>query len=191
MMRSAGQMIVLAYAALCGVTLAMTALLGDPLGTLLGPRPLDAPALDVALGVTLGLAVVAVSQRAARWSTAMGRMSDALAEVVRGFLRPRDVFAQACASALAEELFFRGFLQPRFGLVATAVVFGLAHATQDRRLWFWPALSVAFGLVFGWLFEARGSLVAPAMAHFAINYFNLHHLLALDPQGSTSAPRPA
>jgi membrane protease YdiL (CAAX protease family) len=191
MMRSTGHTIVLAYAALGGVTLAMTALLGDPLTGLFGPRPWDDAAADVALGVTFGLTVVAVSQRAARWSTAMSRMSDGLGEVVRGFLRPRDVFAQACASALAEELFFRGFLQPRFGLIATAVVFGLAHATQDRRLWFWPALSVLFGLAFGWLFEARGSLIAPAVAHFVINYFNLHHLLALEPQGLHDGPRPA
>lgn len=191
MTRSAGQMIVLAYIALCGVTLVMTALLGDPLVALWGSRSLDAPAVDIALGVTLGLVVVAVSQRATRWSSAMSRMSDALAEVVRGFLRPRDVFAQACASALAEELFFRGFLQPRFGLVATAVVFGLAHATQDRRLWFWPALSVAFGLAFGALFEARGSLVAPTVAHFIINYFNLHHLLVRSPERLEPAARPA
>ena len=33
------------------------------------------------------------------------------------------------------------------------------------------------GFVFGWMMESRGSLMAPILAHFTINHFNLHYLL--------------
>ncbi len=86
--------------------------------------------------------------------------------------------------ALPEEWFFRGYLQGRFnqalgkkwklfsaqvgpGLILTSALFALAHFTiaqsPDRLLVFFPAL------IFGWLREKTGSLLAPILFHFAAN----------------------
>ncbi|MFZ4735118.1 MAG: CPBP family intramembrane glutamic endopeptidase [Bradymonadia bacterium] len=178
MARRIGQTMVLAYAIVGAATIALEWALGGSAWSRLLPAPAGSLAVDVALGVSVGLALVAASQAAALRIDSFSRMSEGLAEVVRAFLKPNEVFLQAFMSATVEELLFRGFLQPRLGLVAASVLFGLAHLTRDRRLWIWPALSFLLGLGFGALYDARGSLVAPIVAHFIINYFNLHHLLA-------------
>lgn len=132
--------------------------------------------LDLALGVGLGLATVGLNRltsRHFRWAQATdAQFRDMLAPV-----EARDVFSFAALSALAEEALFRGFLQPRFGLVATSVAFGLAHLPQRRSLVPWTVAAVIMGFAFGALYDLRGSLVAPVVAHFLINYINLHHLL--------------
>ena len=92
-------------------------------------------------------------------------------------IESRHVPALAAMSAIAEELFFRGFLQPHLGLTATAVLFGAAHLPHRRHQIPWTVAAMLMGFAFGWLFEVRHSLVAPTIAHFVINYFNLHHLL--------------
>ena len=67
-------------------------------------------------------------------------------------------------SALAEELLFRGLLQPRIGLVAVSLVFGLLHLPNTRGRLPWPIMAVVMGFVFGGLFEWRGNLVVPVTA---------------------------
>jgi membrane protease YdiL (CAAX protease family) len=72
--------------------------------------------------------------------------------------------------ALVEESFYRGYLQPAlvsrfglvFGVVATAIIFDLAHLN------FQPAALISkfvSGLVFGALRGENRSLLAPAIAH--------------------------
>lgn len=145
---------------------------------LFAPGPIDhhMPVLDVALGVGTGLLVVLAS-RLSSTRVAWARLID---EEFRELLRPisvRSVPSLAVMSAVSEEMFFRGFLQPHLGLVVTSVLFGLAHVPHNRRLVPWTFAAVLMGLAFGWMFETRGALLAPVLAHFTINYFNLHHLL--------------
>ncbi len=83
-----------------------------------------------------------------------------------------------------EEFFFRGYLQSRLndafgrpyevlgvafgpGLVLAAVVFGLAHplTSPDGMPWPWAVWTAVGGLVFGFLREKSGAVVAPAIAH--------------------------
>lgn len=79
----------------------------------------------------------------------------------------------AVASSLGEEVFFRGFLQPRIGLLAQAVVFSLAHLNYANVLEL--VVTFALGLAFGLMRQKTGSLWAPIAAHFL---FNLLMLLA-------------
>jgi membrane protease YdiL (CAAX protease family) len=86
--------------------------------------------------------------------------------------------------ALPEEFFFRGYLQsalnrvfaPRWrvlgaqigwGFFITAAVFAFAHTAVTYRWWhfsiFFPAL------VFGWLRERTGSVIAPTLFHATAN----------------------
>lgn len=80
----------------------------------------------------------------------------------------------AAVTPVAEELFFRGLVQTTLGqvlrnrwgaIVAAAGLFGLAHASQPQVV---PAIFV-FGLVLGVLYERRGSLIGPIVAHALFN----------------------
>ena len=84
------------------------------------------------------------------------------------------------ASALGEELFFRGLLMTTFGLVASSLAFGLLHQMRGRVRWVWAAWATVMGLLFGALFVATGSLVGALIAHAAINVTNLRFLRDTD-----------
>ena len=70
----------------------------------------------------------------------------------------------AFAAAAGEELFFRGFIQGSWGLLAGALAFMLAHlGPRDIRvIGYW---SVAQGLGLGLLYRATGNLAVPMLAH--------------------------
>jgi membrane protease YdiL (CAAX protease family) len=77
--------------------------------------------------------------------------------------------------AIAEEVFFRGYLmqalgslvaQPWFGVVVSAVVFALLHGVQNPALF---ASRLAFGLLAGVLVWRTGGLEAPIAAHIVNN----------------------
>ena len=77
--------------------------------------------------------------------------------------------------AIAEEVFFRGYLmqalgslvaQPWFGVVVSAVVFALLHGVQNPALF---ASRLAFGLLAGILVWRTGGLEAPIAAHIVNN----------------------
>jgi membrane protease YdiL (CAAX protease family) len=75
---------------------------------------------------------------------------------------------------VAEELFFRGIVQSTLreilpkrwhALVVTAVVFGGAHYAQPQVV---VPLTV-LGFILGWVYEWRGSLLAPIVLHVLFN----------------------
>ena len=72
--------------------------------------------------------------------------------------------ALAFAAAAGEELFFRGFVQGAWGLLAGSLAFMLAHiGPRDIRvIGYW---SVAQGLGLGLLYRATGNLAVPMLAH--------------------------
>lgn len=130
---------------------------------------------DVALGLVAGALVIVASAEI----TARTRMGTALARslgAALGPLRTRDCIVLALVSGVAEEALFRGALQPQVGLVWASVVFALAHLVPRRELLPWSAFSLAAGFLLGGLYAATGNLVAPVVAHFAINAVNLRKL---------------
>jgi membrane protease YdiL (CAAX protease family) len=79
----------------------------------------------------------------------------------------------AVASGIAEEMFFRGALQPRVGLGIASVLFAAAHFLPRRILLPWTAFALIAGFILGGLFEWTGNLVAPVTAHIVVNAINL------------------
>jgi len=171
------RMLLAFYAILLAATVGLQIVFDGHIWSLFGPGPVGPVEIDIALGVGAGLVLVRLSQWAATAMTAFREMSGALGELLAP-LTPKDVFGQAFFSALAEELFFRGLLQPQLGLHATAIIFGLVHLPRDRRLRIWQPLGIALGYLLGWMFEARGSLLAPFLTHFVVNYFNMHFMMS-------------
>jgi membrane protease YdiL (CAAX protease family) len=78
---------------------------------------------------------------------------------------------------LAEELAFRGFLQPLLvrsmgalpGILLSALPFGLLHYSEYGNSWRHVVLICAAGAAFGWMRHATGSTKASTLMHGAYN----------------------
>jgi membrane protease YdiL (CAAX protease family) len=133
------------------------------------------PLRNLGAGIGVGLALVAASRFWTRHSAAAAELSASLSSLL-GPLSNTSVLLLAGLSGLAEEAFFRGALQPRVGLVAASLLFGLAHFVPRRGLAVWAPAAVVAGLVLGGLMEWTGNLVAPVVAHAVVNALNLRWL---------------
>jgi membrane protease YdiL (CAAX protease family) len=112
-----------------------------------------------------------------------GIMAEFRTEVRASLGRPGPVglLVLAATSAIGEELLFRGTLQALLGLWPTVLIFGLLHGGGARRLLGWTLFALAAGVALGLLATATGSLLAPIVMHFTINYFNLGAITAEAP----------
>lgn len=152
----------------------------------------SAPLVSLALGlavaaITIGSTRVLLER--ARWARALRRELKILVEGASG----AQLVLLAVASGLAEELFFRGALQPAAGLVTTSVLFGALHVGPRREFLPWTAWALVMGLVLGGVYELTGALEGPVIAHVLVNAVNLRviarHDARLDP-GDGRLPPP-
>ena len=67
-------------------------------------------------------------------------------------------------------------MQDHFGLWPTVLIFGFVHGFMDRRFIAWVGFATVLGAAFGLMTEAFGTLLAPTLAHFTVNYLNLGYL---------------
>lgn len=127
------------------------------------------------LGVGFGLAVVAVFRVFEhRWAwlpklhrefrSILGRPSGA------------ELLLLASASAIGEEIFFRGAMLDAWGLWVSSLVFALIHVPPRRELWPWTVSAGLLGLCLGGLTMLTGNLGAAVAAHFVINLINLLYI---------------
>lgn len=177
------------YLVLAGLAWLLASFFGD-LNLLVWHNANDTPVyMDAIMGAVFGIAVVAGSSlldKTAEWARRLGR------EFGRtlGALSTTDALVFALASGIGEELFFRGFLQQLFtdvifsgawadwaGLVCASIVFGLLHIGPDiKKFWPWTVMAVVLGAGFGWMYLYTGNVLAPIVAHFTINFFNLQSI---------------
>ena len=129
------------------------------------------------VGVLAGLFAVAVSEGLTRWTNLGRALSDLLAESI-GPLGRGDAWLLALASGLAEEMFFRGAIQAKVGIVWASLAFGAAHFMPRRELVLWSAYAVVMGFGLGGLYDWTGQLAAPVAAHVVVNGNNLRRLAA-------------
>lgn len=126
-------------------------------------------------GVVVGLGVVFLTRLAVhRYAWARRLHMDFRG--LLGHLSAKDVLILAAASAIGEELLFRGALLPWLGLPLSTLVFGLLHIGPGLRFLPWTVSALVAGLLFGGLFMLFGDLGAPIAAHFTINYVNLGYI---------------
>ncbi len=129
-------------------------------------------AVSLGLGLALATTIVVLTPylvKRAAWARAL---HEELKELL-GPLQAGEVTVLALASGLAEELFFRGAMQPAFGLWLTSLIFGLAHVGPRRVFVAWAAWAFLVGLVLGTIFELTGVLWGPVFAHVWINQRNM------------------
>lgn len=117
------------------------------------------------------------------WIPALRRLERWQAGLVREW-SICDVVAVALLSGLCEEALLRALLQEWIGLLPAAFLFAVLHTVPDRRLWMWPVIAFAMGVVFGVLFEYWG-YPAAALAHILLNLVSLlrlrHHRVVGEP----------
>lgn len=90
-----------------------------------------------------------------------------------GPLRTWQIILLALISSVAEEVFFRGAMQPSLGLVITSIIFGSLHFGPRRVFLPWTFMALGMGLVLGILADWSGGLLASVTCHFTINAINL------------------
>jgi membrane protease YdiL (CAAX protease family) len=129
----------------------------------------------VAAGLGVGLVAVAVSELMTRWTDLGEGLADLLGEGLAG-IGTGDAILLALASGTAEEMLFRGALQPAVGLFWASMIFGACHFLPRKELVLWSVYAVLMGFAFGWLYEWTGQLVAPIVAHTLVNGINLPRL---------------
>ncbi|HMI88338.1 MAG TPA: CPBP family intramembrane glutamic endopeptidase [Polyangiaceae bacterium] len=179
------QTVVVAYTLLGLVAWGLSAAFGDgnPWSFASPWMALDEP-LRTGTSFLLGLALAALLVASTR--VAVQRFS--FAQQLHSDLRPvaRDltlasVLLIAMLSSVGEELLFRGFLTPRIGVFAQALIFGMAHQVRGPSRWVWVGWASLVGVCFGFLFLLTGSLAGPIVAHAAVNAYNLIFLRNHDP----------
>lgn len=89
-------------------------------------------------------------------------------------------FALAALSAIGEEVFFRGALQPIVGILGTSVIFGLLHLSPGGRVSIWTGMAFLAGLFLGWVTEQCGSLLPSIAIHFTVNMIGILELRKLN-----------
>ncbi len=145
------------------------------------PPPLEPDSLyPLAVGLGVGLAMVVVCRLLARWLPAVRKLEEGF----RGLLGPMtlwEVLLAAAASGVAEEIFFRGALQPLLGLWVTSAIFALLHLGPSEAFKVWPVMAFVAGVLLGGLFEWSGSVWPSVLAHAAVNFVNLLYLVRREP----------
>jgi len=129
-------------------------------------------ARDLGIGVVLGVVIVLLSNVLTQFTAWGENLARSMARALGPISTP-DCLLLAFASGLAEELFFRGALQPRVGLVVASLLFGIVHFIPRREFLPWTGFALIVGFAFGALYAATGNLLAPVAAHVVINGINL------------------
>ena len=176
-------LLVAVYCAIGAVAVAINLALGrNPIACdgWLGTRGAASWLVSLGLGVLLGATTVAATPpmvRRWRWARALYlALRPAVHRAGDGAL-----LSVAVASAVGEELLFRGLFVPLVGVVVSSVAFGVLHQIRGRGRWGWIGWATLMGLLLGEIFAMTGSLVGPLVAHAAINHSNLRFLRDSDP----------
>ena len=152
---------------------------GDPDLFRLGSPPMWLLAAAPALGAALALAVVALTRLATKHFAWARELRTSFHDLL-GPLTGREILILALASAIGEELLFRGALLPWLGVWLQGIVFALLHVGPGKRFLPWTASALVLGIAFGWLAVWTGSLGGPIAAHFLINFLNLRYITSAE-----------
>jgi membrane protease YdiL (CAAX protease family) len=131
--------------------------------------------LDLAAGVGAALLLLGFWFGLGKASGLARDLEGRLGQMI-GPLRTSDALGLALLSGFAEELFFRGALQGSVGWFLATLLFGLLHSGPGPAFRIWTLFAVLAGVLFGFLMEWRGNLLAPIVGHVLVNAFSLVRL---------------
>lgn len=109
---------------------------------------------------------------ALRWIPPLRRAQAFLDQELFRQLRPRDAVYVSLLPGVAEEMLFRGLLQPAWGLAWTSLAFGLMHLPALRH-WSYAVWAALMGLLLGSLYLLSGNLLLVILTHLGNNTLSL------------------
>jgi membrane protease YdiL (CAAX protease family) len=139
------------------------------------PEPAFGMPFALGVGALAGVGAVGLSELLTRFTALGESLADVLGESLAGIGRG-DALLLALASGTAEEMFFRGAVQPAVGIFWASLAFGACHFLPRRELALWSVYAVAMGFALGGLYVWTGQLLAPIAAHVVVNGINLPRL---------------
>jgi len=98
------------------------------------------------IGLILANAGAEVLQK--NWFPSLWASDQRVNELIAGSLNRSDALLLGFSAGVGEELVLRGALQPRLGILATAVLFAVMHVHYS---WFGMAIIAVLGLLLGWI----------------------------------------
>jgi membrane protease YdiL (CAAX protease family) len=158
--------------------------------TIPGPViPLSQLMTEIAVSTGVALALVGVTYLLARTLKPFEVLEREFRAIL-GHLSLREIVWIAILSGAAEEIVFRGAVQPWIsglwseaaGLVVTSLVFGLLHYVPDRVFLPWTIFATAVGFICGGLYQVFDSVVAPVVTHTLLNAVNLALIVHGEPR---------
>ena len=152
------------------------------------PYRVDAETLLVALGLTVVLAVVNfalffVGRRFELARHVYAFFDDEIFPLLRE-ATVIDIVVLAAIAGFSEELLFRGMLQPRMGLVASSILFGLLHG-PDYKLWPFALWAAAVGMGFGLVYRETENIALPMLVHAFYDGLALAYIRWTTPKAET------
>lgn len=97
-----------------------------------------------------------------------------MTEIAANITIPGALFI-AVASGITEEIFFRGIIQPQFGIVVASIVFGLFHM-GGKKVIYYSLYTMLIGLYLGWLLVFTGNLLVTVIVHVLNNFIALPYM---------------
>ena len=131
--------------------------------------------VDLGLGLAAGALLLAFWWGAERVFPLARELGEKLG-VILGPVSTMDAIALALLSGFAEELFFRGAVQPAWGWAAATVLFAVLHSGPGPAFRFWTLFALVAGALLGGLMAWRGNLLGPIAGHVLVNAVNLRRL---------------
>ena len=128
------------------------------------------------LGLFCGVTLVAASQLSYHYFSWSRKLERSFFEIL-GPLGLGQITVVAIASGVAEEMLFRGAIQPFIGLIPASLLFALLHIGPGREFLPWTISAGVIGLLLGLLYEHTGNLAAPVICHFTVNFINLNVIM--------------
>lgn len=138
----------------------------------------------VGWGIVGALAMLATSALMLWLSQPLRQAIEAVDSLVFSRLQPSDFIYLAIWAGVAEEFFFRGVLQERFGLIPASILFGLVHIPSPRH-WHYGLWATVASLYLGWVYALSGNLLTVMILHAVNNALGLWLWRKLRPQATT------
>ena len=132
-------------------------------------RAFELELLVVALGLMFHIAIL-------NWGVRFFKGMSALIEELRsllGGLTKKECILLAAVSALGEEAFFRGALQPLIGAPLATLLFAAAHVPAGKNMLLWPFYALFMGSFLALLTEISGDIYSAVLLHFLVNAISL------------------
>jgi membrane protease YdiL (CAAX protease family) len=143
--------------------------------------------LSLGAGLLLALFTVALTPRLVKQAQWAATLHAEFRSAI-GPLSRREIWLLALMSGTAEELLFRGALQPVVGLWLASLIFGGVHVGPSRLYLPWTLWAFVMGLLFGAIYASTGVLWGAILAHVAINQRNMRFIQRHDPARRRSGP---